>query len=44
MYAGNLASEGESAQQATCRFDQQTVEKTLLIAVRRQETLAESQH
>lgn len=44
MYAGNLASEGENAQQAACRFDRQTVEKTLLIAIRRQETLAESQH
>lgn len=44
MYAGNLASEGENAQQAACRFDRQTAGKTLLIAIRRQETLAESQH
>ena len=42
MYAGNLASEGENAREAACRFDQQTVGKTLLIAIRRQETLAES--
>ena len=44
MYAGSLALEEKNAQQAACRFDQQTVEKTLLIAIRRQETLAESQH
>lgn len=35
MYAGSL---GENAGQTTCRFDRQTVEKTLLIAIRRQET------
>ena len=43
-YAGSLVSEGENGQQVVCRFDEQTVEKTLLIAIRRQETLAESQH
>ena len=35
MYAGSL---GENAGQTICRFDGQTVEKTLLIAIRRQET------
>ena len=37
-YAGSFASAEENAQQTACRFDRQTVEKALLIAIRRQET------
>jgi hypothetical protein len=43
MYAGSIALEGEGPRQAACRFDQQTVEKILLIAVRRQEVPVEVQ-
>ena len=42
MYAGSFALEGENDQQTACHFDQQTVKKTLLIAIRRQETSVEN--
>lgn len=37
MYAGSLAPAEENAHGSVCRFDRETVEKTLLIAIRRQE-------
>jgi len=39
-YAESQALEAENTRQAVCRFDQQTVEQTLLIAIRRQEIVA----
>jgi hypothetical protein len=42
-YAGSLMLAEENVRQAACRFDRETVEKTLLIAIRRQETLADGQ-
>lgn len=39
-YAESQAIEAENTRQAVCCFDRQAVERTLLVAVRRQETLA----
>jgi hypothetical protein len=39
-YAESLALEAENTGQAACYFDRQTVERTLLVAIRRQETVA----
>ena len=38
IYAGSFGLDGESVQQAACRFDQQTAAERLLIAIRGQET------